>query len=132
MPYLNGVILETLRLFPVLSFLDRECQPPNGETHYSLEPYSTFKVPRGMPVYIPAFGLHKDPEVRRQSFNVSSPSYSSFFFFSFSQSLKFLIQNGSRSQMERATTNTPSYRLEWGQGSASVCISSFFSLFSQF
>lgn len=64
MPFLHAVILETLRFYPVLSFLDRECKPPNGETHYSLEPFSSFKVPKGMPVYIPAIGLHMDPEVK--------------------------------------------------------------------
>lgn len=55
-PYLHQVLLETLRLFPVLPLLDRECSNPNG---YSL-PDSDFVIPHKMPVYIPIFGIQRD------------------------------------------------------------------------
>lgn len=57
MPYLNQIVNETLRMYPILPFLDRECIEPNG---YSLEPFSDFRIPKGMPVYIPIFGMHRD------------------------------------------------------------------------
>lgn len=57
MPYLHQIILETLRLYNVLPVLDRECSEPNG---CSLEPFSSFKVPYGMPVYICTFGMSRD------------------------------------------------------------------------
>ncbi|CAD7086708.1 unnamed protein product [Hermetia illucens] len=59
MEYLNMVIMEVLRLYPPLPFLDRECTSRNG---YSLEPEVNFTVPNGMPVYIPVYGIHRDPE----------------------------------------------------------------------
>lgn len=57
MPYLDQVINETLRIYPILAVLDRECVNPDG---YSLEPFSDFKIPRGMPVYIPIFPMQRD------------------------------------------------------------------------
>lgn len=43
-------------MYPPLAYIDREC----GEDFYSLEPISSFKVPRGFPIYIPAFALQRD------------------------------------------------------------------------
>lgn len=57
--YLTQVVQETLRMYPILGFLDRVCV----EDGYSLEPYSNFKIPKNMPIFIPALSLHKDPEV---------------------------------------------------------------------
>uniref|UniRef100_A0A1I8NPE3 Cytochrome P450 n=1 Tax=Stomoxys calcitrans TaxID=35570 RepID=A0A1I8NPE3_STOCA len=59
--YMQMVISETLRLYPPLPFLDRECTIEEGQ-YYSLEPYGGFRIPRGMPVYIPAYALHMDPK----------------------------------------------------------------------
>lgn len=67
MPYLQASIMETLRMYPVLSYLDRVCKPPNGETHYSLEPFSSLKIPKGTPVFIPAYAMHLDPQVSIES-----------------------------------------------------------------
>lgn len=57
MPYLHQVVYETLRLYPILPWLDRVCVNPDG---YSLEPFSDFKIPYGMPVYIPVFAMQRD------------------------------------------------------------------------
>lgn len=57
MPYLHQIVLETLRLYPVLPYIDRECTDPNG---YTLEPLSEFKIPFKMTVFIPIFGIHRD------------------------------------------------------------------------
>ncbi|XP_055917663.1 probable cytochrome P450 6g2 [Eupeodes corollae] len=62
MEYLNMVVQEILRLYPSLPFLDRECTLPKGEKEYSLEPYSDFNIPHGMPVYVSVFAIHKDPK----------------------------------------------------------------------
>lgn len=67
-PYLTQVITETLRLYPVLAFLDRECINPQG---HSLEPFSSFVIPYKMPVFIPIYALHLDDKYfpHPQSFN---------------------------------------------------------------
>lgn len=57
MPYLHQIVYETLRIYPILPILDRECISREG---YSLEPFSDFKVPYGMPIYIPTFAIHRD------------------------------------------------------------------------
>lgn len=57
MPYLHQVVNETFRMYPVLPALDRECIEPNG---VSLEPFSNFRVPFGMPILIPLYGLERD------------------------------------------------------------------------
>ncbi|CRK98094.1 CLUMA_CG011462, isoform A [Clunio marinus] len=59
MPYLHQIINETLRLYPIIPILDRVCTNPDG---YSLEPYGDFKIPIGMPVYIPVYALHLDAD----------------------------------------------------------------------
>ncbi|XP_055693539.1 cytochrome P450 6g1-like [Lutzomyia longipalpis] len=61
MEYLHYVVQETLRLYPNLTFLDRNCTPTDGKSSYSLEPYHKFAIPRGMPVYIPAMAIQRDP-----------------------------------------------------------------------
>lgn len=57
MPYLHQVVYETLRKYPIFAALDRECVNPAG---YSLEPFSDFKIPYGMPIYIPIFAIQRD------------------------------------------------------------------------
>lgn len=60
--YLNMVIQEVLRLYPPLGFLDRECTLPLGQ-EYSFDPFSKLTIARGMPIYIPIYGLQRDPKV---------------------------------------------------------------------
>lgn len=57
MPYLHQVIHETLRLYSILPILDRQCVRPEG---YSLEPFSDFVIPYGMPIYVPFFAIQRD------------------------------------------------------------------------
>ena len=58
--YLHNVILEVLRFYPPLPFLDRECTAEKG---YSLHPHVNFTIPNGMPVYVSANALQMDPKV---------------------------------------------------------------------
>uniref|UniRef100_A0A1B0CSW2 Cytochrome n=1 Tax=Lutzomyia longipalpis TaxID=7200 RepID=A0A1B0CSW2_LUTLO len=53
-------IKKAVRLYPHLPFLDRVCSPPDGEENYSLEPYHSFAIPKGMTVYIPVIAIHRD------------------------------------------------------------------------
>lgn len=55
LPFLNQVLDETLRMYTVISHIDRICAEP-----YSLEPYSDFKIPSGVPVLVPIFSLCHD------------------------------------------------------------------------
>jgi len=59
MPYLSQIVQETLRKYPILPFLDRECVNKDG---YSLEPYGDFMIPFGMPVYVPIYAMHRNPD----------------------------------------------------------------------
>lgn len=57
MPYLHQVIHETLRMYSILPILDRQCVNPEG---YSMEPFSKFRIPYGMPIYVPFFAIQRD------------------------------------------------------------------------
>lgn len=62
--YLNMVVAETLRMYPVFPMLERQYYRPHTKAEdYSLKPYYDFKIPEGMAVYISAFGLNYDPQV---------------------------------------------------------------------
>jgi len=60
MPYLDMVVLETLRKYPVVPFLDRVCARdwkfPDSSGH------SNATLPRGTATYIPVYGIHHDPQ----------------------------------------------------------------------
>lgn len=58
MPYLHQIIYETLRMYSVISMLDRVCVNPEG---YTLpKAFGDFKIPYGMPVYVPIYAIHRD------------------------------------------------------------------------
>lgn len=61
--YLSMVVDEVLRMYPVLPFLDREYQSVAGQTDLSLKPYYDFKLENGTPIFIPVYGLQRDPKV---------------------------------------------------------------------
>lgn len=65
MEYLNMVISETLRLYPVIAILDRECSLAENDMAegYSMRPFCDFNVPHGMPIYIPTSAIQRDPKV---------------------------------------------------------------------
>ncbi|PSN51922.1 Cytochrome P450 6k1 [Blattella germanica] len=60
MKYLDMAVNETLRLYPILPFLDRKClsdydiPAPSGK--------GTVTIPAGTAVYIPLIGIQYDPE----------------------------------------------------------------------
>jgi cytochrome P450 family 6 len=60
LPYLNQIISEALRMYPVLALFDRMCEMTNGSDGYSLEPYGDFKIPNGTPVMFPAYAMSYD------------------------------------------------------------------------
>ncbi|XP_044006806.1 cytochrome P450 6a2-like [Aphidius gifuensis] len=57
MTYLDKVINETLRKYPPLPFLNRQCTEAIelGDTG--------LKIPKGMDIIIPVLGLHRDPNI---------------------------------------------------------------------
>ncbi|KAH8402379.1 hypothetical protein KR009_011600, partial [Drosophila setifemur] len=57
--YMQMILLEVLRMYPPLPFLDREC---TAEVDHPLAPFHDLQVPKGMPVYIPCYALHMDPQ----------------------------------------------------------------------
>ncbi|KAH8253578.1 hypothetical protein KR032_006083, partial [Drosophila birchii] len=57
--YLQMILREVGRIYPSLVFLDREC---TSDEAYPLDPFSKMRVPKGMPVYIPLYGIHLDPQ----------------------------------------------------------------------
>ncbi|XP_073811652.1 cytochrome P450 6g1-like [Musca autumnalis] len=61
MEYLDMVVNETLRMYPVVPVLERKCGKAEGPTKpYSLMPYCDYAIPESMPVYISVYGLHYD------------------------------------------------------------------------
>lgn len=68
MPYLHNVVNEILRMYSFIPMLDRVCVDLNG---YSLQPFSEFSIPHGMPVMIPIYPLGYDEQyfTEPQQFN---------------------------------------------------------------
>ena len=55
LPYLDMVVAETLRMYPILPFLDRR-----AETDYQF-PGTKLSIKAGTPVLIPMHAMHMDP-----------------------------------------------------------------------
>uniref|UniRef100_A0A1I8PJM7 Uncharacterized protein n=1 Tax=Stomoxys calcitrans TaxID=35570 RepID=A0A1I8PJM7_STOCA len=62
MTYLGMVVDETLRKYPIVPFLERECTPLNRKRFVSFRPNAECMARRGMPVYISNLALHYDPQ----------------------------------------------------------------------
>ncbi|KAH8401423.1 hypothetical protein KR009_005357 [Drosophila setifemur] len=60
--YLAMVVDEILRLYPVLPFLDRQYESIKGQPDLSLKPFYDFSYENDTPVFIPVFGLQRDPK----------------------------------------------------------------------
>lgn len=56
------ILSETLRLHPIEAVLKREyhVSTEDNEDGYSLEPFNSYKIPRGMPLIIPIHAIQKD------------------------------------------------------------------------
>lgn len=63
MPYLTKVVNETLRKYPIVGFMERECLQPKQGEKFSLKPHHDLELPSGMPVYVSALAIHRDPKV---------------------------------------------------------------------
>lgn len=62
--YLGMVVSEILRKYPPLPFLDRECTISSDSDGYKLKTFSDFAIPKGMPIIVPIFSIHRDPKVK--------------------------------------------------------------------
>lgn len=63
MTYLSMVVEETLRKYPIVPFLERECTPLNRRRFVTFRPNAECMARKGMPVYISNLALHYDPQV---------------------------------------------------------------------
>ncbi|XP_068159238.1 probable cytochrome P450 6v1 isoform X1 [Drosophila tropicalis] len=62
MEYLRMVVEETLRKYPIVPLLERECTPTSKKRFYSLRPHAECYARRGMPIYISNLAIHHDPK----------------------------------------------------------------------
>lgn len=65
LPLLDQAVKETLRLYPVLGYLERQycAEKKNQQSEFSFAPYSNFKLPQGMPCYVSIMGIHRNEKV---------------------------------------------------------------------
>ncbi|KAH8297063.1 hypothetical protein KR044_004456, partial [Drosophila immigrans] len=60
MPYLSQVVNETLRKYPIVGYVERECSQPESGEKFTLKPYYDLEVPSGTPFYVSALAIHRD------------------------------------------------------------------------
>ncbi|XP_037728455.1 probable cytochrome P450 6w1 [Drosophila subpulchrella] len=61
MPYLSQVVNETLRMYPIVGYIERECSQPADGERFTLDPFHNMEVPHGMPIYMSTLAVHRDP-----------------------------------------------------------------------
>lgn len=61
MEYLDQVVLEILRMHPIMPFLDRRATLPPGQKTYSLRPHLDYELQAGMGVIVPIAAIQRDP-----------------------------------------------------------------------
>lgn len=105
---------ETLRMYPPLPFLDRECTVPANSAGYDLQSYSIdFKIPNGMSVIIPVRAIHQDPNVSTNLIkkNKKRRTLRTCIFLSIGRTRKSLIRSASHPKTKRRSYHTATYRL---------------------
>ena len=63
MKYLSQLVDETLRLYPIAGFVERQLTIADKLQEFSLLPDMNYAIPKGMPVYVSLLGLHRDEKV---------------------------------------------------------------------
>lgn len=67
MPYLTKVVNETLRKYPIVGYVERECtQPATGE-RFTLAPHYDVELASGTPVYVSTIAIQRDEKVGPRS-----------------------------------------------------------------
>ncbi|EDX05859.1 probable cytochrome P450 6w1 [Drosophila simulans] len=62
MPYLSQVVNETLRKYPIVGYIERECSQPAEGERFNLEPFHNMELPHGMSIYMSTLAVHRDPQ----------------------------------------------------------------------
>ncbi|EDW89797.1 probable cytochrome P450 6w1 [Drosophila yakuba] len=62
MPYLSQVINETLRKYPIVGYIERECSQPAEGERFNLKPFHNMELPHGMSIYMSTLAIHRDPQ----------------------------------------------------------------------
>ncbi|XP_017112415.1 probable cytochrome P450 6w1 [Drosophila elegans] len=62
MPYLSQVVNETLRKYPIVGYVERECSQPVEGERFNLAPFHNMELPDGMPIYMSTLAIHWDPQ----------------------------------------------------------------------
>ncbi|XP_017003188.2 probable cytochrome P450 6w1 isoform X1 [Drosophila takahashii] len=62
MPYLSQVVNETLRKYPIVGYVERECSQPAEGERFTLEPFHNMELPHGTSIYMSTLAIHRDPK----------------------------------------------------------------------
>ncbi|XP_017043517.1 probable cytochrome P450 6w1 [Drosophila ficusphila] len=62
MAYLSQVVNETLRKYPIVGYIERECSQPAEGERFTLEPFHNMELPHGMSIYMSTLAVHRDPQ----------------------------------------------------------------------
>ncbi|XP_016989788.2 probable cytochrome P450 6w1 [Drosophila rhopaloa] len=62
MPYLSQVVNETLRMYPIVGYAERQCSQPAEGERFTLDPFHNMELPDGMSLYVSALAIQRDPK----------------------------------------------------------------------